>query len=106
MLLAHATLDEKIKWNSAMNKYVFGNLLLYIIIVVIGMIITIQFLISFELMLLFLTPTILFLLIFNIRKYQVQKSSINFSLIIIWIFLILIIGLYFLYYMLSITEIL
>ncbi|MHA1498556.1 MAG: hypothetical protein ACTSRT_13570 [Promethearchaeota archaeon] len=80
-----------------MEGYALGNFILYVFIVVIGSVIPIQFLISYELMILFLGPTILFLLIFNVKNY-------NRSLVIIWIALILIMGLYFLYYMLSITE--
>lgn len=104
MLIAQARLDVKGKWNKKMEGYAFGNFLIYIIIMVIGSVIPIQFLISFELMLLFLAPTILFLLIINIRGSILQKVRINHSLIIIWLSLIVIIGLYFLYYILGITE--
>ncbi|MCJ7650153.1 MAG: hypothetical protein MUP85_16200 [Candidatus Lokiarchaeota archaeon] len=104
MLIAQTRLDAKGKWNKKMEGYAFGNFLIYIIIVVIGSVIPIQFLISFELMLLFLAPTILFLLISNVRESILKKVRINRSLIIIWVSLIVIIGLYFLYYILGITE--
>lgn len=106
MLLAQANLDEKNKWTRIIKTYAIINFLIYEVVVVIGAIIPIQFMISFELMILFLAPTILFLLITNIRNYFEHKRRINLSLTIIWVFLILIIGLYFLYFMLGITDVL
>ena len=106
MLMAQANLDKNGRWIRMMSGYAFANFIAYFIIVVIGTMVPVQFLISFELMLLFLAPTILILLIFNIRSYLDQKRRINLSLVIIWISLILIIGLYFLYFMLDITTIL
>lgn len=106
MLMAQANLGERNKWNKFMMRYAPANFIVYVIIVVIGAIIPVQFMISFEMMILFLAPTILFLLIFNIRKYLHFKKRINRSLVIIWATMILIIGLYFLYYMLDITNIL
>ena len=106
MLMAQSSLDEKNHWNRILRKYGLLNFLIYELIVVIGAIIPVQFMISFELMLLFLAPTILYLLISNIRNYLEHKRRINLSLTIICVFLILIIGLYFLYFMLRITEVL
>jgi hypothetical protein len=106
MLMAQAHLGENDKGGKIMAGYAPANFVVYFIIVVIGAMIPIQFMISFELMLLFLAPTILFLLITNIRRYIDLKKRINCSLVIIWISLILIIGLYFLYFMLDITNIL
>ncbi len=106
MLMAQTHLGERDKWSKIMVRYAPVNFITYVIIVVIGAMIPIQFMISFELMLLFLAPTILFLLIINIRRYFQLKKRINRSLVIIWTALILIIGLYFLYFMLDITNIL
>lgn len=104
MLIAQANLGERDRWYNYMNGYALANFMAYLIIVVIGSIIPVQFLISFELMILFLAPTILFLLIFNIRKYFRFKKRINRSLVIIWVSLILIIGLYFFYFLLDLTN--
>jgi len=106
MLMAQTNLDEKNKWSRIKEKYALLNFLIYEFIVLIGAIIPVQFMISFELMILFLAPTILFLLISNVRNYFEHKKPINFSLTIIWISLILIIGLYFTYFMLGITDLL
>ncbi|TFG13895.1 MAG: hypothetical protein EU531_09495 [Promethearchaeota archaeon] len=106
MLLAQANLDEKNKWTRIIKTYALINFLIYEVVVVIGAIIPIQFMISFELMILFLAPTILFLLISNMRNYFEHRRRINLSLSIIYVSLILIIGLYFLYFMLGITDVL
>ena len=106
MLMAQAHLSERDKWSKIMTRYAPVNFTAYTIIVIIGAMIPIQFMISFELMLIFLAPTILLLLIFNIRRYAIFKKLINRSLVIIWVSLILIIVFYFLYYMLDITNIL
>jgi len=106
MLMAQAHMGERDKWGKIMVGYALANFIAFVVTVVIGATIPIQFMISFEMMLLILAPTILFLLIFNIRKYLDLKKRINRSLVIIWIALILIIGIYFLYFMLDITNIL
>ncbi len=106
MLMAQAHLDENGKWSRRMKIYAPVSFLLYVIIVVIGSIISVQFLISFELMLLFLGFPILFLLILNVRRFFEQKKRIHLTLVIIWISLILIMGIYFLYLMLDITNLL
>ena len=106
MLMAQAHLGEKDKWAKIIAGYALANFIAFVVTMVIGATMPIQFMISFELMLLFLAPTILFLLIFNIRRYFDLKKRINRSLVIIWVALILIIGLYFLYFMLDITNIL
>jgi hypothetical protein len=106
MLMAQANLEEKDKPSRIMRRYAIANYYVFLIITIIGSIIPIQFLISFELMILMQAPTILFLLILNIRRYLQFDNRINFSLTIIWVSLILIIGVYFLYFMLDITNIL
>jgi len=106
MLIAQANLDEKNGRNRIIKTYALMNFLIYELVVVIGAIIPTQFMISFEVMILFLAPTILFLLISNLHNYFEHKKRIYLSLTIIWVFLILIIGLYFLYFILGITEVL
>ena len=106
MLIAQTSLEEKDKTRRIMMGCALANYYAYLIIILIGSIIPIQFLISFELMILMLAPTILFLLILNIRRYIQFNNRIYYSLAIIWVSLILIIGFYFLYFMLDITNIL
>ncbi|MFW9950587.1 MAG: hypothetical protein ACFFKA_10755 [Candidatus Thorarchaeota archaeon] len=106
MLMAQSSLGKRDQLRKVMLGYGLVNCITYVIIVVIGAIIPIRFLISFELMILFLAPAVIFLLIFNIHKYFRSKKRINHDLTIIWIFLILIIMLYFLYFMLDFTKIL
>ena len=105
MLLAQSNLGERTLCSRIMKGYTCANFTSYLMIVAFGTIIPVHFLISFELMIVFLAPTILLLLIFNIRKYIHLKTRVYRSLAIIWAFLIVIIGLYFLYFMLDITDI-
>jgi hypothetical protein len=106
MLMAQASLEEKDSTSRIMMVYAIGNYYAYLIILIIGSIIPIRFLISFELMILMLAPTVLFLLILNLWRYLQLNNRINFSLAIIWVSLILIIGIYFLYFFLDITNVL
>lgn len=69
MLMAQANLDEKNKWSRIIKKCALMNFLIYEVVLLIGAIIPVQFMISFELMILFLAPTILFLIISNVRNY-------------------------------------
>jgi hypothetical protein len=106
MLLAQSNLGEKTLWSRIMTWYAVANFMVYLIVVFIGSIIPIKFLISFELLILFLTPSILLLLIFNIRKFYDKKERVYLSLVYIWVLLILIIGFYFFYFILDITNLL
>lgn len=76
----------------------------YFSVVLIGAFIPIRFLISFELMVVFLIPNILFFLGLNLRRYRKNQNPMDKNLLLIWISLIVIIGLYFLYLILGITA--
>ncbi|MBD3214039.1 MAG: hypothetical protein GF311_15625 [Candidatus Lokiarchaeota archaeon] len=92
------------KYHHIANIYAIGNFSLYSIITLIGAYLPIRFLISFELMILFLAPNILIFLILNSWRYVRHKKRMDRNLMVIWCSLIIIIGLYFLYYSLGITE--
>lgn len=104
MLIAQIYSCIKIKNYKLFWIYAISNFVIYITIILIGAYIPIRFLISFELMVLFLCPNIGFFLILNIWRYKNNKNRMDRNLIMIWISLIIIIGLYFLYYILGITE--
>ena len=106
MLIAQANINNNMKYRDLMIYYGLCNYFIYLIIIFIGVVVPIQFLISFELMILLLAPTILYLLVYNIQNYNQLKEPIYRSLIFIFSSLILIIGIYFLYFMLDITAIL
>ncbi len=90
--------------------YAFGNVFVYTCLVLIGSIIPVQFLISFELMVAFIAPSILFFLVLNYWRYrknlQSADNKMDRALIVIWISLGFIMALYYLYLILDITSIL
>jgi len=92
------------RYQKISNIYAGGNFIAYFVITLIGAFIPIRFLISFELMILFLTPNIFFFLALNLWRYLRDKNRMDKNLIVIWFFLIIIIGFYFLYFSLGITE--
>jgi len=106
MMLAQASLNSKGKYYTAMCAYAVCNFLVYVLIVVIGTVIPIKMLISFELMVIFLVPSILIFILFNLRRYLKLKQSIDIHSLLIWLLLIIIMGTYFLYLMAGITEML
>jgi len=63
-------------------------------------------LISFELLLLVTAPNILFLFILNGWRYLKYRNRMDSALLVTWIWLGAIIGIYFIYLVLGITEIL
>ncbi|TFF97730.1 MAG: hypothetical protein EU541_07830 [Promethearchaeota archaeon] len=106
MLIAQSYACLPSKYRKICWVYSFGVFLIYIVMILIGAYLPFQFLISFELMILFLTPNIIFFLGLNIFRYIKNKNPMDKGLIMIWILLIIIIGVYFLYLIFGITEIL
>jgi len=106
MMLAQANLATEGKYNRAMRIYAFISFVSYILIVMIGSVIPIQILISFELMVLFLAANIVIFILFNLKRWMRLKQPIDLYLLFIWIFLIIIMGAYFLYLMTGLTEVL
>jgi hypothetical protein len=80
--------------------------IMYVIIVLIGAIIPVQFLVSFEFMLIFFAPNVLIFFILNVWRYYKNRNRMDLVLIIIWISLGIITFIYYLYFILDITQIL
>jgi len=106
MFVAQLNSSVNAKYRKLFLIYIIGHFLTYSAIILIGAFVPIRFLISFELMVLFLSPNIGFFLVWSIWRYYSKRNQMEWNLIIIWISLIFIIGIYFLYYLLGITEIL
>ena len=92
------------KWRRIISIYSFVNIVLYIIIVLIGVIIPVQFLVSFQFMILFYAPNILIFFILNSWRYYKYRNRMDLVLLVIWISLGIITGLYYLYFILNITR--
>lgn len=90
--------------------YASANMTIYSIIILVGSFIPVRFLISFELMLLFLAPSILFFLVLNSWRYfkynQLDKYQMDKAMIVVWISLAFIMASYYLYLTLDITNVL
>ena len=89
--------------------YAITNFILYTCTATLGSIIPVRFLITFELMLLFLLPNILMFFFLNSWRVYKQRQSENRmdkALVIVWIALGIIMGSYFLYLSLDITSVL
>ncbi len=79
---------------------------LYVVISLLGSIIPIRFLISFELLVIFLIPIFIFFFILNFWRYRINRSKVDLSLIYIWLSLGLIMLVYFLYLTGGVTDLL
>jgi hypothetical protein len=104
MALAEAfssTAGKSRKW---LSFYAFVNLGLYIIVTFIGAINPIKFLISFELLLVFTAPSILLFFFLNGWRYLKFRKKLDLALLGTWLGLGIIIGAYFLYFVLGITQ--
>jgi len=106
MMIAQANSCATEKWRRVMLTYAFVNMGLYVFLTLIGALIPIEFLISFELMLIFFAPNILLFFIMNSWRYYQNKKKMDLALFGIWVSLIIILATYYLYLILGITEML
>jgi len=102
MAQAHSCATEK--WRKVMSIYAFVNMVLYIALTLIGALIPIEFLISFELMLIFFAPNILLFFIINSWRYYQNKKRMDIALLGVWVSLLIILAAYYIYFLLGITE--
>ena len=106
MMMAEAYSCATGTWRKCISSYAIINSFIYLIIIIVGSIIPIRFLISFELLVLFLFPTVLFFFLLNSWRYYKLKLPMDLKLLIASLFLGIIIAVYYLYYLAGITEVL
>ncbi len=87
-----------------MQIYGFVNLIIYLIMLIVGMFLPIKFMLSFELMVLFLIPSFIFFMIQNSRRYLSEKKKMDLILIRIWLLLACVMVLYYGYFLLGFSE--
>jgi hypothetical protein len=92
------------KLREAMTVYAFANTAVYLAVILFGVFLPVKFLISFELMLIFLAPSILYLFFLSIGRYRKDKKPIDRGLIITWLWLGLTMVAYYTYLLLGFTE--
>ena len=104
MLVAVAYSCTVDKSRRALIIYAGFNLALYAALLSIGVLIPVKFLVSFELLILFATPTVLILLVLNGWRYIKFKQRLDLLLLITWIWLVITLAAYFAYLVLGITQ--
>ena len=92
------------KTRKYISSYAAANMGIYILTALIGASVPLKFLISFELMVIFLAPGIVFLFGFNLGRYLKSKNKMDLALVATWLWLGISVGAYYLYLMLGITE--
>ena len=104
MLVAVAYSCTVDKSRRALIIYAGFNLALYAALLSIGVLNPVKFLVSFELLILFATPTVLILLVLNGWRYIKFKQRLDLLLLITWIWLVITLAAYFAYLVLGITQ--
>ncbi len=103
MLAAQAYACADGKWRRLMVIYAAANQALYTAALVVGSLQPRQFLISFELLLVFAAPSVVLFLIQNGQRYLRRHQKMDLALLGVWVWLALTIGAYFLYYLSGLT---
>ena len=104
MMVAEAYSCTVGKWRKVMSCYALGHAALYILVVLVGALVPIKFLISFELLLFVAAPNILILFVLNGWRYYKLKDPMDLALLGTWLWLGVTLGAYFLYLILDVTH--
>ena len=104
ILLAQAFACSVGRRRRALSIYALANTACYAAIAWVGVFVPIAFLISFELMLVCVAPTIGFFFFLNGRRYQARREGMDLALLGAWTWLTLTLGAYALYLALGITP--
>jgi hypothetical protein len=97
IMLAVAYSSATGKLRKGLSVYAIANGVIYLIIVMIGALIPVKFLISFELLLVVTAPSIIIFFVLNGWRYYGSKFNLDFVLLVTWIWLGVTIIAYFLY---------
>jgi hypothetical protein len=92
------------KWRQVLSLYALLNAALYTVVVLVGALIPVKFLISFELLILVAAPNILILFVLNGWRYYKHKNPMDLALLGAWLWLGLTLGAYFVYLVLDVTP--
>ena len=104
MLVAEAYACATGRLRRGLIVYAAANLAAYVAIALVGALIPVKFLISFELLILFAAPTILLFFILNGWRYVKFRDRMDLALLGAWAWLALTLAAYFGYLMLGITQ--
>jgi hypothetical protein len=104
MMIATSFSSTSGKRRKSLITYVILKCFVYSSVIILGALLPIRFLVSFELLVIVSAPAIALLLLINFARYKKYKQKSDLALIGNWLLLGLTIGFYFLYYMLGLTE--
>lgn len=104
MMIAVAYSSAERGWKRALMVYAAVNTALYFVICLTGAFIPDQFMVSFELMVMFTGPSYVIFFIINTIRYARHKNKMDLALMMTWLFLGAVMGAYFLYFGLGYTE--
>ena len=92
------------KWRKGMPLYALAHVALYSVIVLVGALVPIKLLISFELLLVVAAPNILLLLGLNGWRYYKLKDPMDLALLGTWLWLGVTLCVYFIYLVLDVSQ--
>lgn len=104
MSVAFANLFLKGPKRQGLIGYGWIALGLYTVLLLLGSILSIRFLISYELFTLFFMPLFLVFFIINVLEYRKQKDDLNKTFIRLWLIFLVVNVAYYIYYFLGITD--
>jgi hypothetical protein len=104
MILAVAHACTAGGWRKVLMIYAIANAAVYTGTVLVGALLPVKFLVSFELLILVAVPSILAFLIINGGRYAGRRDPMDLALLGTWIGLALVLGLYFLYAVMGFTQ--
>ena len=104
MLIALAYSSALGRWRKNLIVCAIVSFALYLVAVLIGTLVPVKFLISFEFLILVLAPNIVLFLILNGWRYRQFKQPLDLALLGTWIGLIVVIAAYFGYYISGFSQ--
>lgn len=106
ILLAVAYSSTTGKLRKVLSAYAIVNAIFYFTVVIVGVVVPVKFLISFEFLLVVGFPGILVFFIINGRRYLQFKQPLDRALLVTWIWLGITIITYFIYFLAGTTALL
>lgn len=104
MLIALAYACAAGKARTALIVYAAANAAAYFAVAAVGALIPVRFMISFEMMILFSTPSLVVLFVICGMRYRRFRDALDFSLLVAGAWLVIASGAYFTYMTLGITQ--
>ena len=105
MMISQVYSSSRGTWRKFQLWYAPINAVVYSIFLIIGSIIPIRFLISFEFMVLFVIPSMLMFFVNNIIQYRREKKRMELLLIFVWLGMALVMAAYYAAAIIGLTEI-